>query len=171
MNWTAAREIHESVKLKELTNKEVIKMLKKKKGKQPGRLRDIYGGNDNGAVTRLIFKMFLWKVLNKVIEGDVFVLPLSSRPNIYADSLSDESIQKARQNGKYNFVNLRKTNYKIYTLKYGFGSKVRRNDYDIIVPKELYAKFVQNQNNGQSYSRIPKIHNVIRNRRFTRRDV
>lgn len=171
MNWTAAREIHESIKLKDLTNKEVVKLLKKKKDKRPGRLRDIYGGNDNGAVTRLIFKTFLWKVLNKVVEGNIFVLPLSTKPNIYAASLSDESIQKARQEGKYSFINLRKTNYKIYTLKYGFGSKVRKFDYDIIVPKELYAKFVRNQNNGQAYSRIPKIHNVIRNRGFNRRNV
>lgn len=169
--WLIAKEIHESLSLKDLTTLEIRKTLKKKKDAPYGKLINFYGGADNGYVARVVLKVFIQKVFEKVIEGGIFVFPLKTRPHIYAKALGKESVEKARQNGKYSFINLRKTNYNIYTLKYSFGPYVAKHDYDIVVSKGLYAKFVQNQNKGVTYPRMIKKRNVIRNTGYTKRGI
>ena len=160
LKWLDIKEMRYSKNLSSLTTDKITKSLVKKKTAPKGRFRDFYGGQNNADVTKLIFKVFIEKALEHVINGGIFVFPLFSQPHIYVDAMPIKSVKKARQEGKYRFIDLRKTKYNIYTLKFSFGPNSNKRELDIITTKRMYRKFINNQNSGMTFPKIPRINNV-----------
>ena len=114
--------------------------------KRPGvkvELQRKYHTHDNAEFVRLVYVTFLMKVLERVAQGEVFVLP---------------GITGAHMHLKINPKTSRfKSEYFIPSFRLDFGPKNRFPDFGVYVPPRLYNEAVERSKKGQiDWIVIPK---------------
>lgn len=139
------------------TNKDTTaKLLKRVRGSK-GKLQLIYGTHDNSELVRQIFNRFMFKVMSKVVEGDIFVFPGTTGAFIAIKPMKDERVKTLRQEGFLPEYDIMKAGYKIPGFFFDFGPRYSRNDRGIYIPKEMYKKALKNAENGLiPWTKIPK---------------
>lgn len=132
------------------------KILKRKKD-STGKLLTIYNVHTNSQLVRMIFTNFLNIVLERVAEGDLFILPGKTRANISLKPIPDEEVRNMRQSGLYKDYDIVKADFKIPRFSFDFGPKYQRRDRGVYVPSTIMQKALKNAQNRQiPWTNIPK---------------
>jgi len=114
----------------------VTKMLKKERW-VTGNLAKQYRVQSLPKLVRLIFYTIIKKVLLRVANGDVFVLPGTTGAYIALKKLPDASARKILQKGRYSNYDIAKAGYVIPIFVFDFGPKKLRKDASIYVPRYI----------------------------------
>lgn len=132
-------------------DKDLAKSLLQKKANLPKGtfLKKIYGVENNSALIRRIYTTFLFKVLNRVANGELFVYPGKAMSNICLKTIPTNKIKELKSKGKYKNINLLLSDGKIPQFVFDFGPKHFRLDIPIYVPKELSEKAIKNAEEGK----------------------
>ncbi len=139
------------------TNSSTTAKLIKRKKDTKGKLQSKYNVHDNSELVRQIFNRFIFKVMERVASGDLFKFPGTTGAHITVKAVRDERAKAMRQEGLLPDYDIVKARYKIPGFFFDFGSKYLRKDRGIYVPKDLYAKALQNAENGVlPWTHIPK---------------
>ena len=124
---------------KDTTNK----LIQKKKNRpNKGSLSSIYGNRSNADLVRKIYSTFLLKVLDRVVEGDMFVLPGKTSANIVMKQATPEQLNKIRAAGAYTNLDTIASMGIVPRVCFDFGPKSPRKDFGIYMPKELNDKML-----------------------------
>jgi hypothetical protein len=143
-----------------VSTKTTKKYLKKKKAFKDAQLQEKYGLHDNSALVRRIFSTFILKMLARVANGDIFIMPGSTQANITLKPIPDKTIKKLRQRGIYSNVDIVRMQFKVPQFIYDFGPFSRRDDIGIHVPPVLKQHAFKQAENGQiPWMYIPKTFN------------
>lgn len=125
------------------------KYLKKKRTARAGKLQKLYHTHDNAALVRKIFATFLLKVLDKVADGHLVLLPGKSDGYFALKPLVPQAVVAARKKGKLAGYDLISANYKVPRFVLDFGPRSRRKDIIIYAGKALKAKAATNAQAGK----------------------
>ena len=132
--------------------KGVSKYIKVKKGvKLEKTAAKHYKRSNNSEVARAVVKYALEKILERVAEGDIFLVENNSNSHIMLEPFPDEEVKNLRKAGTYKNVDMMKTRYRIprfvlYLNNKEFNDRYRRI---IRVPKELAAKAIKALEEGK----------------------
>lgn len=130
------------------------KYIKRKKGFK-GILQHVYRLHDNSEVVRKVFIRFLEKVLTRVADGDMFVLPGIDQANITLKPVPN--LEERRQCGGCMGIDIVKCNFMVPLFKFDFGVRSLKEDFEIYVPKHIYDRACRNAENGNlSWAMMPK---------------
>jgi len=124
------------------------KYLKKKKGARAGKLQKMYNTHDNSGLIRKIYATFLLKILDRVADGNLFVLPGVSGSYISLKPMTQEATVAALKAGKLANFNLAAADYKVPRFTLDFGPRSRRKDIIIYAGKDLKNKAAENAQAG-----------------------
>ena len=133
-------------------NDENNSSLRKKRG-VIGRLRDAYGSRTKAALVRKIFGTLLFMIFERVAKGDVFILPGRAESNILLKKIPDDEVRLLRKRGKFEDVNIYKSNFTLPRFVFDFGPYSRKRDLQIHVP----ARFMDEAKKNVEDSKIPFI--------------
>jgi hypothetical protein len=125
------------------------KYLKRKKGFERFSLQKKYKFHDSSELVRAIFTTFLLKVLARVAEGDLFIMPGTTSASIALKQIPDKEVKKLRQMGKFADYDIVKAGFKIPRFALDFGPNCRRRDFGIYVPPTLMQRALRNAENRQ----------------------
>lgn len=140
---------------KEVTKELLVKKLGLPKGVH---LKKKYNVHDNSALVRKIFTSFLFKVLNSVADGEVFVWPGSTQANISLKPIKFNDAKLLKSKGKYKNINLLFADGKIPEFIFDFGPHIMRKDVKIYVPRDISDKAIQNAEDGKlSWQHFKKV--------------
>jgi len=123
------------------------KYLKKKKSAVGVWLQDKYKLHDNSALVRKIFYRFLLKVLARVANGDLFIMPGTTQANIALKQIPDKEVKLLRSRGFYDDYDIVRAGFKIPRFALDFGPRSRRRDLQVYVPPSLQLKALKNAEN------------------------
>lgn len=136
--------------------KTTAKLIKKKDG-TTGKLQTKYGVHDNSELVRQIFNLFMHKVMERVVQGDLFKFPGTTGANITMKPLKDERVKTLRQEGRFEDYDIVKAGFKIPGIFFDFGPKYDKKDRGVYLPKKLFKKALKNVENGTvPWTYIPK---------------
>jgi hypothetical protein len=143
-----------------MTQETSKKYLKRKKGYEKFALQKKYRFHDSSELVRAIFTTFLLKVLARVADGDLFIMPGSTRANIALKQIPDKEVRKLRQMGRFADYDIVKAGFKIPRFALDFGPNCRRKDLGIYVPPTLMQRALRNAENRQiPWIYLPKTYN------------
>jgi len=132
------------------------KLLKRKNGTK-GKLQDKYKVHDNSELVRQIFNRFMYKVMERVANGDVFQFPGTTGANIAIKPMADDRVKELRQDGFLPDYDIAKAGFKIPGFFFDFGPRYARKDRGIYVPKDLFRMALKNAEDGVlPWTFIPK---------------
>lgn len=132
------------------------KLIKRKK-ESKGKLQLKYGVHDNSELVRQIFNRFMYKVLERVVDGDLFKFPGTTGANITMKPIPDARVKVLRQEGFLPDYDIVKAGFKIPGIFFDFGPKYNRKDRGVYIPKDLFKKALKNTENGMiPWTCIPK---------------
>ncbi len=130
-------------------NEYSAKLLKKKKSFK-GKIGPHYSSGSNSALIRKIFQFAVEKILEKVAEGHIFVLPSSTEAYIALKPTPDEEVKYLRQNGYFADYDIRRARFKIPRFTFDFGPyNSYLKDVQIHVPKYIRDRAYENAQNGK----------------------
>lgn len=140
------------------SNPEITKkMIKKSKTARKGKLQDLYNTDDNAQLIRKIFYRFLVKMLTRVANGDIFMMPGKSKSNICLKPIPDREVKLLRQRGRYHDYDLVKAQFKIPRFVLDFGPNSMRRDIQIYPGRNLIKLAHTNTiNNTLTWTYLPK---------------
>lgn len=134
------------------------KLLKRGDNSRKGKLQTIYRTKDNSALIRKIFYVFLMKILSRVANGDLFILPGKSKANITLKAIPNDEVKRLRKRGKYMNIDIIKSGFLIPRFTFDFGPKSGKKDAQIYVGPKLQEKALKNaENRSLPWTIIPKI--------------
>jgi len=125
------------------------KLLKKKRCCEHANLQKVYGVHDNGCLIRKIFARFMVKVMERVANGELFMMPGITKSNITLKPIPDDCVRKMRKRGLYADYDIVRANFKIPSFQYDFGPYSSRKDVRVHVPRSIMQKALRNAENGQ----------------------
>lgn len=139
------------------TNSNTTAKLIIRKPNSTGKLQTKHGVHDNSELVRQIFNRFMFKVMEKVANGDLFEFPGTTGASITLKSMPDERVKTLRQEGFLPDYDIVRAGFKIPCFFFDFGPKYNRKDRGIYVPKDLFSKALQNAEKGVlPWTFIPK---------------
>jgi len=135
------------------------KFLVKSKDAPKGKIRDLYGTQDNSALVRKMFVSLLKVILTEIAMGyGQFIVPTTgnSYPSIYMGWLDEGVTKSKRKQNRLSHFDLMQTDYKVPYVKYSLGSRTNRQHLNIYLNKKLYAHLIERANSGQPFSKAPR---------------
>ena len=137
--------------------KETTDLLQRKR-ESKGKLQTIYKVHNNSGVVRKIFYTFLFRVLEEVANGELFMYPGRTRANICLKPIAKDRVKVLKSKGKYDNINTIASGGKIPQFRFDFGPNTMRRDISIYVPKHLSDLAIQNAEEGKlTWQRFSKI--------------
>ena len=137
-------------------SKTTAKLLTRNKN-STGKLQTTYGVHDNSELVRQIFNRFMFKVMEKVADGDLFEFPGTTGAYIALKAMPDDRVRKLRQDGFLPNYDIVKAGFKIPGFFFDFGPNYNRKDRGVYVPKDLFNMALKNAENGVlPWTHIPK---------------
>lgn len=138
-------------------NEVVKKLLKRSKNARDGWLRSFYHTRSNSSLVRRILYVFILKVLHRVANGDMFVLPGRSQASITLKRTPKEIVKKLRQAGQYQNINIVRSGFEIPRFAFDLGPRSPKRDFRIYVGTELNNIAIKNaENMALPWTFIPK---------------
>jgi hypothetical protein len=136
------------------------KYIKKKKEYADVNLQLKYNQHDNSALVRKVFSRFLVKMLSRISDGELFMMPGITKAHITLKPIQDENVKKLRQKRKYADFDIVKAGFKIPYFTYDFGPYSQRKDVKIHVPIAIRQEVLKRAENRQiQWTHIPKTFN------------
>jgi hypothetical protein len=109
---------------------------------------------DKTDVARRIFARALYKVFERVVDGDVFISPKQDK--FYVRSVPDHIVRQLRQDGHYLDYNLQKTNFTLPQVVCEPYCKLRKiRGKSIALPTLLRTRLRKNLEEGKL--KLPKV--------------
>lgn len=166
INTDGSRTIHSRYSKKGISTLKAIfpstketseKYLKKKKESESVNLQKKYSVHDNSMLVRNIFSSFLLKILSRVSDGDIFMLPGATKANITLKQIPEKEVKKLRQKGFYSDYDIVKADFKIPKFSFDFGPYSNKRDVGIYVPSSIKNNALNRaQNKEIAWTYIPK---------------
>ncbi len=139
------------------TDKDTTAKLLKRTKDSKGKLQLKYRVHDNSELVRQIFNRFMYKVIERIIKGDLFMFPGTTGAYIAMKPMKDERVQELRQDGFVPEYDIVKAGFKIPGIFFDFGPRYNRKDRGIYIPKDLFNMALKNVENGLiPWTNIPK---------------
>ena len=133
-----------------------LKYIKRKKGAQV-KLQRKYMVHDNSQLVRFIFTAFLKKVLMRVLDGDMFMFPGTTKIHLVIKSKPDKSVRYIRQHGNDSTYDIVAAGFKMPELHLDFGPFSRHKDMLVHISYRLFRYMLRMAELGKySWITIPK---------------
>jgi hypothetical protein len=124
------------------------KYIKRRKGFK-GALQHVYGVHSNADLVRMVFSVFIKKVLLRVADGDLYMFPGRTKAHIVLKSPPLDVVKRLRQEGYYRDYDIIRANFKIPAFHVDFGPYSRLWDCKVIVPRSIGNRALRNAENGK----------------------
>lgn len=123
-------------------SKETTNLVKLKAGK--GDKVAIHKATTGSTLARRIFYSCIEAILERVADGDVFILPGTTGAHILLKKTPDKEVKMMRQMGLFKDIDIIKTGLNIPRFTFDFGPKYTRRDRQIHVTKALSNRAYRN---------------------------
>lgn len=115
-----------------------------------GKIHHHYGCRTRSHLIRRIFSFLLDRIIDKVADGHIFMLPSSTEAHILLESTPDDEVRMMRQRGLFSDYDIVKAGFRIPRFALDFGPyDTSKMKVQIHVPKRYKDRAYKNAQEGK----------------------